>query len=591
MPQVPAYTPNQVRTAPVTSAKQQGIGSTGFGGPIAEGLSALGHSAEVAQHLAVQKQDTLDEASARQLDIEFATHEREALWGENGLYRKSGQDALLARPQVEEGLRARAQELSGKAQSKQQRDMFDRVVQQRLQGALNGIERYDAEQTRAYNMTTLAASIDVNSTNAALQYADPVAQGASIATVRGNVLDQLTLQGYGHDKNIVEREMLKATSTIHAQALGAMVTGGDYGAAKDYLDKHGGDMTLGARTQVEASLKGEVDKAKVVNGSDVIFAQARGDLTLALATAAKIKDPTIRLATETRLETLATRDRNVKKLAGADTWAQVQLAIKGGMTVEEFPAPLAAALAQSGYLNDAYAFQKTVAEGRVPTKNGPTYTALQVLAYRDPQAFSKMNLDGFVDKMPHEEFTELVKVQTGQVEAWSKQFKPDVDRVMMVLGPQLSVLKGAMKGDERKLLMDKAESYALTRVRELRDKGEKLTDSDVSEIVKRGLTLTKEDGDRLPFLETRSGQGYAQSPKSYAILSGTLRHTLGREPTYTDLAKAYEADQAGKPVVPYSKIPSNFLPNSRSKFSRAQVQELYNDMLMGREPRYHGAGK
>lgn len=251
MAQVPVLTGQQIRT---TSLPNPGIDPAAYGAGAA-GLQNLGQALQSVAADAQEAEDRRIRTTAMQRDVEFMTFDREQRFGDNGLFRKAGQEALNAQPTVEQAYAAKRAELLATAASQREKDVLAETLDRRFQSSLESIAQFGSQQSivalRGAADTRLATQAD--RTVAALRLGDEREFGLSVAELRAAAGDRARIAGLG-DEGVARAEHEAGSSAIRA-AISGQLDSGELAKARALWDAHSGDLTEDDRAQLVAPMR------------------------------------------------------------------------------------------------------------------------------------------------------------------------------------------------------------------------------------------------------------------------------------------------------------------------------------------------
>jgi hypothetical protein len=267
MPVIP-IAQNRVEQRPLPQARLQAADFTAGTDMAARGAQQLaGGLADYGAEL--ERADAaMDEATAKQLDLEFSTFERETLWNpETGFYSQQGQNALNARGTVEQSLQKKRMELLGKARTPRAKAMLSEVLGQRVDQSLMSVARYSQRQAEQYERDISIARIGVESENAVRYRDDPERREAALQTVRGEIISLGRKGGWAEER--VNHEIAKATSDIH-RGIAESIAVDDPFAAASYVEKHADELEPSTKLVLDKMLSDHLDEQETTNVVDAI---------------------------------------------------------------------------------------------------------------------------------------------------------------------------------------------------------------------------------------------------------------------------------------------------------------------------------
>ena len=272
MARVPILEGQSVQTAPLPNVRMD---PRAFGSDIAQGLTqagqALGNVAEDLQKVEDQRIKT----AVMQRDVEWMTFDREQRWGENGLFKKPGQEAVNARPVIEKAYTSKRDELLKTATTVQERRVLTDLLDRRYQSSLDSINEYASrEGVAAYRGAAAARAFQAGEAFAQtlLTETDPAKIAAARGAYDGAMDDNFDAQGLHPATR--EAEKLSRTGAIHMTVLDRMRAEDKTDEAEAYLEQHGWEMTVAQKT--EAGLK--VHEQSMKRDAEIAVTEGAGAL-------------------------------------------------------------------------------------------------------------------------------------------------------------------------------------------------------------------------------------------------------------------------------------------------------------------------
>lgn len=251
MAQVPTLTGQQLRT---TGLPSPAIDPAAFGA----GAAGLQDAAQALQSVAADAQEAEDRrirTTAMQRDVEFMTFDREQRFGDNGLFRKAGQEALNAQPTVEAAYAAKRAELLASAGTQREKDVVTELLDRRFQSSLDSIAQFGTQQSvvalRGAADTRLTKQAD--RTVAALRMGDPKEAEQSILELRAAAHDRARIAGLGPEG--IARAEAEAGSGAFRSAISAHLDAGEWDKARTMWSAHAADLTEDDRAQLAGPIR------------------------------------------------------------------------------------------------------------------------------------------------------------------------------------------------------------------------------------------------------------------------------------------------------------------------------------------------
>lgn len=233
--------------------------------------------------IADRLQGELDDAKSKELYNIFAG---QADTIETQYLTLKGKDAVGAAMKTRSDLDAALTDVMGKAENDVQKILLRNAANVRLRSANSSIIKHSLVEQREYDIKETGAKVDTF-VNDAVRYSagfrNPQGDFAiyynAAKKEAGLLADKL---GYEADSAQRQQLILKATNSIHGQAIQAAIDGQNYDNARDYLQRYGNEMTPETfRTATKALEIGSSD-AKEQTIADKIWAESGGNIAAAL---------------------------------------------------------------------------------------------------------------------------------------------------------------------------------------------------------------------------------------------------------------------------------------------------------------------
>lgn len=236
--------------------------------------------------IAERLQDQLDDAETKRLYNDFAVQADKI---ETEYIVTKGKDAIDGAMKVRNDLKAAFTDVVGKAQNSVQKTMLQNAANVRLRSAESAIVKHSIVEQREYDIKETGAKVDTF-VNDAVRYSagfrNPDGDFAiyyNSAKKEANILaDKL---GYRQDSSQRQQLILKATNSIHGQAVQAAIDGQNLDNARDYLQRFGNEMNPETFQRATKALEiGTADKREQ-GLADGIWAESGNNIAVALGLA------------------------------------------------------------------------------------------------------------------------------------------------------------------------------------------------------------------------------------------------------------------------------------------------------------------
>ena len=233
--------------------------------------------------IADRLQGELDDAETKELYNGFAA---QADTIETQYLTLKGKDAVNAAMKTRNDISAAFADQMGKAKNDVQRIMLRNAANVRLRSAESSIIKHSLVEQREYDIKETGAKVDTF-VNDAVRYSagfrNPQGDFAiyynAAKKEAGLLADKL---GYEADSAQRQQLILKATNSIHGQAIQAAIDGQNYDNARDYLQRYGNEMTPETFQRATKALEIGASDAKEQTIADKIWAESGGNIAAAL---------------------------------------------------------------------------------------------------------------------------------------------------------------------------------------------------------------------------------------------------------------------------------------------------------------------
>lgn len=264
--QVPTYG-NEKQTLRANPRVMQQAPSDDGSAQVGQALVGLGQQVGRAAEVQDQRLAALDEAEVLELDADFAKWERDSLYGENGVLRQTGRNALNARDPFVEQYGQRRQETLGRAQGERQRAMLTRALDAREARALTSVDTHTATEVETYRTATFNAHVS----QAGLDLAAMSDDESRIPQFRA-LVGSIRAEGdrLGWSPEMTDAALLETTTNIHTGWVERVLSsGGNPHEVEAYLDQWQNQISGPKLTDLrEATLKTiyEFDSSNAIAG-------------------------------------------------------------------------------------------------------------------------------------------------------------------------------------------------------------------------------------------------------------------------------------------------------------------------------------
>lgn len=275
MPTVPVDTRNTVQLNPLPRERLQAADFGGAGEQIGNAVARFGQQASQAVEVQDQINEKYDTAAAKDQLSQALTDVAPI---RNTVLSAKGKDAVEAKTKAVAALDdLRKKYIGSMANPRQQQmlgDAFDRIRLQETETydthERKQVEQYEINASEARYTTSLNRAVDLAGTN------DEAAH-ASLA----DALTEVAAANKGADAATIALKKAETVSDFHASVVQKLADGagdenGDALAAKEYLDKHAGEITPATESKARRALQGDIDEARLEASLGKVYAGAHG---------------------------------------------------------------------------------------------------------------------------------------------------------------------------------------------------------------------------------------------------------------------------------------------------------------------------
>lgn len=340
----------------------------------------------------------------------FEDAKREALYQERtGALLAEGKNSIEARARATEMLNKTGKELRESLQNDNQKALFDGYLGDQELDINQRLTIHTAQEIKKHDQTLTKSSIEGLFNQALTDF-------TNIGKITKHIADQEILirqmgKRQGLDDESINQAVLKQKSLTHVGILTKMASNEmDIGASK-YLSAVRGQMTEEDQLKADKMLQESSYRGQSQRIVDQFMKKNLG-MDEAIAAAAKIPDPKLREYVEQRY----TRVLSLQNASENQRQESIQMnalnLIDQGKGLDAIP------IEQWSSLDDnrrrsimSYAGAK--AKGENKATDWQTYYDLKDLAGKNPDAFKKINLLDYQDKLSNQELKQIIDLQTG----------------------------------------------------------------------------------------------------------------------------------------------------------------------------------
>lgn len=270
MPRVAQYT-NQVGVADTTNARFRAADfGSGFEA-LAQGGKALARGIGDASEALDAMRAKEDETRAKAADNAFVDRVRKV---EEGFFSTQNGDTLAARAGAEKAIQDAYNETMAGAQSVREKEMLAAVLDRRRQVSLDGVGRHSLSQAASYAKITSEGRVSRAMDDFARLGGEGDEAQLALGTIRsevGALADQMGIAGDA--RSAMETKYVSDARAAVIQNL--MIS--DVGKARDYLDKHRGEIDWKTELSLDQAMKGPLDDRWANEQADLVMGAGTAD--------------------------------------------------------------------------------------------------------------------------------------------------------------------------------------------------------------------------------------------------------------------------------------------------------------------------
>ena len=197
-----------------------------------------------------------------------------------------GKDAVGAAMKTRNDIEAVITDAMGKAENDVQKLLLKNAASVRLRSANSSIIKHSLVEQRDYDIKETGAKVDT-------MVSDAVRYSAGFRNPQGDFAiyygaakkeAEVLADKLGYEKDSAQRQqlILKATNSIHGQAVQAAIDGNNLDDARDYLQRYGNEMTPETYNKAKKALEIGTSDAKEQGIADKIWAESGNNIAAAL---------------------------------------------------------------------------------------------------------------------------------------------------------------------------------------------------------------------------------------------------------------------------------------------------------------------
>lgn len=490
------------RAAPTATPEQfgatQGRALQRLGGATGQVADALGTHA-------LRLQEREDTAAVRDAYIAFDAQVQKLLLDpENGLYNRKGRDAKGVGDEAAKQIDELERNATGALRRPRQQELFRARTATLKSQHLATLTRYEYGELRNADLESTKAVLGSTIQGAVGAYRSPELREEYRAQGLYE-LDRLAqLHGWSPEQKAIERA--KYNTLMHKGVIDRMLVE-DPSGAKEYYEKHQGEINGETRTELEKSLQSGVTRERARSATEAIVSSG-GGLSDWLAKARQIDDATLSDEVVRRVKERYNEQEAMRAKVERDAKDAAWQTVMGAGSLDAVPPHIMSKL--DGYT--IISMQNYIDKQGNPTTDPAVFYELSQQAANDPESFAKANLLDHRHQLSNSDFQQAVGWQRSVTAALKGDEAKDneVKRIGTVQ-QQLTATMDRMglprgkEGYETRGTFQQVARAALKR--ETDAKGRDLSETEVDEVLGR-LALKG---------EVRSGKWFQADSDAFAF--------------------------------------------------------------------------
>jgi hypothetical protein len=537
---------------PTQAIRQDRSTASDFGG------DSFGQVAQLASAVAQRETEKMNVAAVQQATSSLYQYQNQALYGENGLYSKKGENAMGAADEIDTGFNSIVEQQLTSLKTPQQKAMFQTRVESMRQSLNSKSLSYQGEQIKVYQANQNAAIMESARNAAALSYSDPAEVARQIEIQDQTIFINGELNGLPAEQ--VNLQLNEAHSKTHAAVISQMVDAGDYNGAQAYFNSNEAQLMAVEKKTVTDQLKVAGQRKESQFKTDEIYANDIPEAE-ALKQARAISDPEVRDLVVNRLKTRYAEADQIAKAIDTQNYKTAGDVVESGKSTDSIDSKLWMALtpAQRSSLETR---SRQVQSGQEPVTDWKVYTELSTMT---PEQLLGVDIYSYRDRLDDAKYSQLVNEKQNLLQA--KKSGENLHSATLTFNQRVKIMSeqaGIIPADKASSKWDEEEA-------------------------KRYAAFQLEAANQVAIQEQRSGKK-ATGQEIQNILDEMVLNTVRISEWGSDPERlTYEVtdDERGNAYVPYEKIPQNNLGDMRNYLisngkvaSKDKIQRMYAAFLL-----------
>lgn len=294
-----------------------------------------------------------------------------------------------------------------------QRRQFAEVSNQMLTQFRGGVMQHSAREYTSYELSVQDGTVKTAQQQMGLAWGDVGAIEQSKGAIKAAVYETGKLKGWSGQQT--QAAMVEQLSAGHSSVLSAAIDAGKLDYAKEYMTQNNAELTPEVRLHMTKVLEVGQFEAKTQGAAETLYAEAKGDISSALAAArskysGKEEDAIVQRIKGFDQEKVVLRER-AQATAADSAW---QIYSQTGSISRIPPSTIAAMDGKALHaLRNAARADADAAAAKTEVKTDPNiYYGLSAMEGQNPTAFKALDLRTYFDKLSPGDRKRFIDSQT-----------------------------------------------------------------------------------------------------------------------------------------------------------------------------------
>lgn len=384
------------------------------------GLDDVGHGMIYDSRALDEWQEQNDKTAAADLYNQFDAASMDVLYNkDNGYFNKSGKAAVDSMKDTLDSLKQHKDEIISTAQNPRQGAYLSQMLNEKYNTISQRMNMYGAEQDKIWKKDTLNTTIDLQTQQAIINKYDT----KSIYNNIGNIRSSIAQFSGEADPVLLKKLQDDATSNVHIAVLEGRI--GDKALnAKEYYEAHKGEIDATKHEKIEQLLNANDADVRSRLMADEWFASGLTE-EQAYEKAHSIADLDLRDQTEAKVNAVYGKQRELKRQAYDDNLNNFWNTYADNPDINSIPAWMDG--------KDRITARNYAIEGGKGKSDADTYVDLYEMSSTNADAFAKVNLNQYRDRLTKDEYKTFSKRQQDIIQHGYTTITPDDKATKKVL--------------------------------------------------------------------------------------------------------------------------------------------------------------